>query len=87
MVLDSLFLCCQLFRAKSEKFFTNNENYYSTFWQNFRQINAFSTKSQCNVEKEKFILTKEIFRQINYSLVKTLLSRNFPQKCLRLRAV
>ena len=38
-------------------------------------------------KNEKFSLTKKIFRQINslvISLVKTLLSRNFCQKCMRL---
>ena len=38
------------------------------------------------MKNEKFTLTKEIFRQINYLviyLVKPLFSRNFPQKCVR----
>ena len=67
--------------------------YYSTEKVDFTENSFLSKKAKkekltlYSVENEKFGLTKKIFRQINYlvlSLVKTLLSRNFCQKCVRL---
>ena len=49
----------------------------------FIQLFLYLCITNCSVEGRKFSLTKKIFCQIN-SLVKTLLSRNFCKKCVRL---
>ena len=59
--------------------------YYKLIWRNISKWMWIWRDFKRTVWKsEKFSLIKEIFRQIN-SLVKSLLSRNFCQKCARLK--